>query len=85
MENFEDIDEIDLREQELRSYTSETLLDMFGKCKLFQGDIANEASAVACDIDIDVRIIRKILLERMNINNGGEKNAKNIKRNIQFN
>lgn len=61
MENYEEI-----REQELRLVTNEELLDMFGKCKLFQGDIANEATAVACDIDIDVKILRKILLERMN-------------------
>lgn len=81
MKNFDDFDEnyIEIREQELSLLTNEDLLEMFGKGKLFLGDITNEASAVACDIDIDVRIIRKILLERLN-GKGGENNDKNIKK-----
>lgn len=82
MENFDDFDKnyIEIREQELSLLTNEDLLDMFGKGKLFLGDITNEASAVACDIDIDVRIMRKILLERLNSEKGGENNDKNIKK-----
>lgn len=55
-----------IREKELREMTSKELLDMYGKYKKFQGDVINEASPVACDIDFECELIYSILLERLN-------------------
>lgn len=55
-----------LREKELREMPSEELLQMYGKYKLFQGDVCNEASPVAWDIDFECKLIYSILLERLN-------------------
>lgn len=59
-----------MKEKELRGKTSEELLYRYGKYKMFQGDVTNEASPVACDIDIECKLIYSILLERLN---GGAK------------
>lgn len=56
----------EIREKELSKMPSKELLDMYGKYKLFQGDITNEASPVACDIDIECKLIYRILIERLN-------------------
>lgn len=65
-----EMDEYILKEMDLRKMPSEELLYRYGKYKLFQGDVTNEASPVACDIDIECKLIYKILLERLN---GGTK------------
>lgn len=55
-----------LKEKELRKKPSEELLFRYSKYKLFLGDVCNEASPVACDIDNECKLIYKILLERLN-------------------
>lgn len=61
-----------IKEKDLRKKSSEELLYRYGKYKMFLGDVCNEASPVACDIDIESKLIYRILLERLN-NNGGRK------------
>lgn len=61
----ENINELVERENELRKMSSKKLLQMYGEYKLFQGDVSNDASPVAWDIDIDCKLIYHILLERL--------------------
>ena len=62
-----------IKEKDLRTTSSEELLYRYGKYKMFLGDVSNEASPVACDIDIESKLIYSILLERLNKNDGGRK------------
>lgn len=58
--------EVKKNEMYLRKKSSEELLYRYGKYKMFQGDECNDASPIAHDIDIECKLIYKILMERLN-------------------
>lgn len=65
MENLTNMEEEELKENNLNELSSEELLNLYGRYRMFMGDESNGASPVYWDIDYDSRIIYEILLERL--------------------